>query len=91
MASHAQKYFIRLNSQNKKDKRRASIHDITTVAPAGSEHGGIMSQMPITGQVRAALRCAAVCGTGCTGAAWGAARADSQPGSPRSAAPGAGG
>lgn len=31
VASHAQKYFIRLNSQNKKDKRRASIHDITTV------------------------------------------------------------
>uniref|UniRef100_A0A7S3R514 Uncharacterized protein n=1 Tax=Dunaliella tertiolecta TaxID=3047 RepID=A0A7S3R514_DUNTE len=30
VASHAQKYFIRLNSQNnKKDKRRASIHDIT--------------------------------------------------------------
>lgn len=50
VASHAQKYFIRLNSQNKKDKRRASIHDITTVAPAGSEHGGIMAQMPITGQ-----------------------------------------
>ncbi|GAB4815050.1 hypothetical protein N2152v2_002096 [Parachlorella kessleri] len=50
VASHAQKYFIRLNSQNKKDKRRASIHDITTVAPAGSEHGGIMGQMPITGQ-----------------------------------------
>lgn len=35
VASHAQKYFIRLNSQNKKDKRRASIHDITTVAPGG--------------------------------------------------------
>ena len=29
VASHAQKYFIRLNSGNKKDKRRASIHDIT--------------------------------------------------------------
>jgi len=29
VASHAQKYFIRLNSLNKKDKRRASIHDIT--------------------------------------------------------------
>ena len=33
MASHAQKYFIRLNSMNRKDKRRSSIHDITT--PAG--------------------------------------------------------
>lgn len=51
VASHAQKYFIRLNSQNKKDKRRASIHDITTVAPAAADHtGGIISNMPITGQ-----------------------------------------
>lgn len=33
VASHAQKYFIRLNSLNKKDKRRSSIHDITS--PAG--------------------------------------------------------
>ena len=31
VASHAQKYFIRLNSMNKKDKRRSSIHDITSV------------------------------------------------------------
>nr|ARU86426.1 DIVARICATA-like [Orchis italica] len=31
VASHAQKYFIRLNSGGK-DKRRASIHDITTVS-----------------------------------------------------------
>ncbi|XP_042389990.1 transcription factor DIVARICATA-like [Zingiber officinale] len=30
VASHAQKYFIRLNSRGK-DKRRSSIHDITTV------------------------------------------------------------
>ena len=30
VASHAQKYFIRLNSLNKKDKRRSSIHDITS-------------------------------------------------------------
>jgi hypothetical protein len=30
VASHAQKYFIRLNSMNKKDKRRSSIHDITS-------------------------------------------------------------
>ncbi|KAJ7954607.1 transcription factor DIVARICATA-like [Quillaja saponaria] len=45
VASHAQKYFIRLNSMNK-DRRRSSIHDITSVgsgeisAPPG----------PITGQ-----------------------------------------
>ena len=51
VASHAQKYFIRLNSQTRKDKRRASIHDITTVAPAAADHtGGIISNMPITGQ-----------------------------------------
>lgn len=31
VASHAQKYFLRLNSiKEKKDKRRASIHDMTT-------------------------------------------------------------
>jgi SHAQKYF class myb-like DNA-binding protein len=30
VASHAQKYFIRLNSSGGKDKRRSSIHDITT-------------------------------------------------------------
>ncbi|CAH8338327.1 unnamed protein product [Eruca vesicaria subsp. sativa] len=36
VASHAQKYFIRLNSMNR-DRRRSSIHDITTInnqAPA---------------------------------------------------------
>ena len=32
VASHAQKYFIRLNSMNKKDKRRSSIHDITSAS-----------------------------------------------------------
>ena len=36
VASHAQKYFIRLNSMNKKDKRRSSIHDITSVNGAGN-------------------------------------------------------
>ena len=40
VASHAQKYFIRLNSMNKKDKRRSSIHDITSVNPANSEIPG---------------------------------------------------
>lgn len=46
VASHAQKYFIRLNSMNK-DRRRSSIHDITSVG------NGDMSapQGPITGQV----------------------------------------
>ncbi|KAK9115501.1 hypothetical protein Sjap_014448 [Stephania japonica] len=45
VASHAQKYFIRLNSMNK-DRRRSSIHDITSVG-----NGDIsMHQGPITGQ-----------------------------------------
>ena len=35
VASHAQKYFIRLNSLNKKDKRRSSIHDITSAGLPG--------------------------------------------------------
>ncbi|WOK92544.1 transcription factor DIVARICATA-like [Canna indica] len=45
VASHAQKYFIRLNSMNR-DRRRSSIHDITSVngADASSPQG------PITGQ-----------------------------------------
>ncbi|XP_078431228.1 transcription factor MYBS1-like [Wolffia australiana] len=42
VASHAQKYFIRLNSMNR-DRRRASIHDITSVT-----HADLSS--PITGQ-----------------------------------------
>lgn len=44
VASHAQKYFIRLNSMNK-DRRRSSIHDITSV------NSGDVSvpQVPITG------------------------------------------
>ncbi len=49
VASHAQKYFIRLNSQNKKDKRRASIHDITSVVPSDNGNGGIISNVPVTG------------------------------------------
>lgn len=44
VASHAQKYFIRLNSMNK-DRRRSSIHDITSVG-----NGDIAPQGPITGQ-----------------------------------------
>ena len=42
VASHAQKYFIRLNSNNsKKDKRRSSIHDITSVNAPGPITGGV--------------------------------------------------
>ncbi|CAL0314886.1 unnamed protein product [Lupinus luteus] len=45
VASHAQKYFIRLNSMNK-DRRRSSIHDITSV-----NNGDVSApQAPITGQ-----------------------------------------
>jgi SHAQKYF class myb-like DNA-binding protein len=42
VASHAQKYFIRLNSLSKKDKRRSSIHDVVTLGPAdrAEPHGG---------------------------------------------------
>ncbi|XP_047972909.1 transcription factor SRM1-like [Salvia hispanica] len=50
VASHAQKYFIRLNSMNK-DRRRSSIHDITSVA-----NGDVSSpQGPITGQTNGSL------------------------------------
>lgn len=46
VASHAQKYFIRLNSMNK-DRRRSSIHDITSF-----NNGDLStSQGPITGQL----------------------------------------
>ena len=41
VASHAQKYFIRLNSMNKKDKRRSSIHDITSVGQAGANEANV--------------------------------------------------
>lgn len=46
VASHAQKYFIRLNSINK-DKRRSSIHDITSVNGGDSNP---QNTGPITGQ-----------------------------------------
>uniref|UniRef100_A0A0D9WB58 Transcription factor MYBS1 n=1 Tax=Leersia perrieri TaxID=77586 RepID=A0A0D9WB58_9ORYZ len=45
VASHAQKYFIRLNSMNR-ERRRSSIHDITSVNN-GDASG---AQGPITGQ-----------------------------------------
>eukprot|EP00271_Cylindrocystis_brebissonii_P019225 TRINITY_DN576_c1_g1_i1.p1 TRINITY_DN576_c1_g1~~TRINITY_DN576_c1_g1_i1.p1 ORF type:complete len:345 (+),score=49.07 TRINITY_DN576_c1_g1_i1:402-1436(+) len=46
VASHAQKYFIRLNSINK-DKRRTSIHDITSVN--GNNEALPLAPGPITG------------------------------------------
>ncbi|CAA6665286.1 unnamed protein product [Spirodela intermedia] len=50
VASHAQKYFIRLNSMNR-DRRRASIHDITSV-----NNGDVASpHVPITGQMNPAM------------------------------------
>ncbi|KAK9841243.1 hypothetical protein WJX74_002448 [Apatococcus lobatus] len=51
VASHAQKYFIRLNSMNKKDKRRSSIHDITSVnAPPPELAGMLAASFPIAAQ-----------------------------------------
>ncbi|WCJ21999.1 Duplicated homeodomain-like superfamily protein [Euphorbia peplus] len=50
VASHAQKYFIRLNSMNR-DRRRSSIHDITSLNNGGGGGGDVVShQPPITGQ-----------------------------------------
>lgn len=51
VASHAQKYFIRLNSMNKKDKRRSSIHDITSVNGGDNGMSQVMSHnmQPIAG------------------------------------------
>lgn len=47
VASHAQKYFIRLNSLNKKEKRRSSIHDITSVNGGGNGGGnGVIAAAP---------------------------------------------
>ncbi|CAL0313167.1 unnamed protein product [Lupinus luteus] len=51
VASHAQKYFIRLNSMNK-DRRRSSIHDITSV-----NNGDVSAALgPITSQTNGASR-----------------------------------
>lgn len=49
VASHAQKYFIRLNSISNKDKRRSSIHDITSVNDGDSlpqSPGGPITGLP---------------------------------------------
>lgn len=45
VASHAQKFFIRRNSMHR-DKRRSSIHDITSVNNGEPVHAG---QTPVTG------------------------------------------
>jgi hypothetical protein len=45
VASHAQKYFIRLNSGGK-DKRRSSIHDITTVNLPDEDRGNATPPSP---------------------------------------------
>jgi len=47
VASHAQKYFIRLNSLNKKDKRRSSIHDITSVNNQAAAEAAAMQAGPV--------------------------------------------
>ncbi|KAL6884542.1 hypothetical protein ACP4OV_010478 [Aristida adscensionis] len=52
VASHAQKYFIRLNSMNR-DRRRSSIHDITSVT-AGDVAAAAAGGAPITGGPAAA-------------------------------------
>ncbi|KAA8541467.1 hypothetical protein F0562_025430 [Nyssa sinensis] len=73
VASHAQKYFIRLNSMNK-DRRRSSIHDITSV------NGGdvLVTQGPITGQ------------TNGSAAGGSSGKLNKQPPQPPGAAPGVG-
>ncbi|XAR64013.1 hypothetical protein NMG60_11024200 [Bertholletia excelsa] len=56
VASHAQKYFIRLNSMNK-ERRRSSIHDITSVS-----NGDVsVAQGPITGQTNGSAFAGASC------------------------------
>ncbi|KAK9051239.1 hypothetical protein SSX86_027865 [Deinandra increscens subsp. villosa] len=59
VASHAQKYFIRLNSMNK-DRRRSSIHDITSVKdsdvavpqpPTNSSPSGKSSKQPAAANI----------------------------------------
>ena len=55
VASHAQKYFIRLSSINKRDKRRASIHDITSVdqADLASVHAARQASQEALAQAQA--------------------------------------
>jgi hypothetical protein len=67
VASHAQKYYNRMNSANK-DRRWSSIHDITSVNDGDTS----TPQGPITGQ-----------GNGSTGAVGKPAKSLSQPSLPR--------
>lgn len=54
VASHAQKYFLRLNSiKDKKDKRRASIHDMTTEHIGNTDLFGIPVILPTFSKVSA--------------------------------------
>ena len=50
VASHAQKFFIRRNSMPK-EKRRSSIHDITSFNNGGDSHIAGPSQQPSTAPV----------------------------------------
>ncbi|XP_062190856.1 transcription factor DIVARICATA-like [Phragmites australis] len=59
VASHAQKYFIRLNSGGK-DKRRSSIHDITTVSLTDDRPPSPSQSSLITNQSNASAPTAAV-------------------------------
>ncbi|KAG9143827.1 hypothetical protein Leryth_011489 [Lithospermum erythrorhizon] len=61
VASHAQKYFIRLNSMSR-DRRRSSIHDITNVNTGGTS----ANQAPITGQQSTNPSAAPVVGSAAT-------------------------
>lgn len=80
VASHAQKYFIRLNSMNK-DRRRSSIHDITSV-----NNGDIsVPQGPITGQTNPAAVAVAAAAT--SGGASSGKSNNKQPAQPPPAAP----
>lgn len=60
VASHAQKYFIRLNSLSSRDRRRSSIHDITSVNSGASSgdaaaSSGQANAPPITSEHASAL------------------------------------
>lgn len=59
VASHAQKYFIRLNSGGK-DKRRSSIHDITTVNLTDDQPPSPSQSSLITNQSNASAPATAV-------------------------------
>jgi len=74
VASHAQKYFIRLSSMNKRDKRRASIHDITSV-----DRSEVPSLTHRVGQQQAAQNGHQAAANGANGGPQGAPVAGGQP------------